>query len=72
MRETTTTKSLDAILADFSTEEPKAADRAVTIWVPAEYKARYDRLQKVSDRRFCKKVREALLALIELAEERVT
>jgi shikimate kinase len=70
------TKSLDEILADFDlsdTSNPSGLKSGgpVTIWLPAEFKERYDRLQKVSDRKFCKKVREALKVMIELAEKRV-
>lgn len=42
----------------------------VTIWLPAEYKARYDRLQEMSKKRFCKKIRQIIQAAIEMAEAR--
>jgi hypothetical protein len=68
-------KTLNDILADFG---PKGADdknslkegKPVTIWLPAAAKARYDKLQETSGRRFSKKAREVLLALIEAAEAR--
>ena len=43
----------------------------VTIWLPAQAKARYDRLQKSSGRGFSKKARQLILALIEMAESRM-
>lgn len=70
-------KSLDEILSGFnpseSTSESSLKQRdAVTIWLPPAAKARYDRLQELSNRRFSKKVREILLAAIEQAEARAS
>lgn len=45
--------------------------KPVTIWLPAEAKASYDRLQDKSGRRFSKKAREVLIELITQAEERL-
>lgn len=69
MRETV---SLERILEDFGHNvSGKAADRRpITLWLLPEDKARYDRLQKASRREFCKKAREALLALMALAEDK--
>jgi hypothetical protein len=61
----------------FSDFQPIKTDRLnslkeaapVTIWLPAEAKARYDRLQELSGRRFSKKAREVLLATIAHAEK---
>ena len=66
-------KSLDDILKGFelSAAEDSASlreRRPVTIWLPVDAKARYDALQRKSDRRFSKKARELLLAAIEIAE----
>lgn len=71
MEETT----LNEILSDFrptKTEEKNSlkGGSPVTIWLPAEAKARYDRLQENSGRKFSKKAREVLLALMEVAEAR--
>jgi hypothetical protein len=67
--------SLGAILGDFG--PAKSRDRAaqrnrlcVTLWLTPEDKARYDRLQELSDKAFAQKARETLLALISLAEEK--
>jgi hypothetical protein len=68
--------SLDAILGDFNPN--KGPDRSmitsggssVTIWIPQDFKSRYERLQASSKKQFSKKVRLALCALIELAEGR--
>jgi hypothetical protein len=70
-------QSLDDILGDFDAVEPEERHKLkrgypISIWVPVEYKARYDQLQSVSKQQFSKKVREALLALIELAEKRAS
>lgn len=66
--------SLNEILKDFNPTEPTMDEKQrltanVTICVPVEVKEKFDRLQIKSNRRFGKKAREALLALIELAEK---
>lgn len=68
-------KTLTDILGDFTPTPPDPDERVrtggcVTIWLPAKAKARYDRLQENSGRRFSKKAREAILALMDIAEER--
>lgn len=72
----TATLSLAEILGDFNLQDSADASGLksggpVTIWLPADYKAKYDRLQKASDRRFCKKARKALQALIDLADQKI-
>lgn len=67
------TKTMAEILGDFSTDQTDKKNSLkhgapVTIWIPAEAKEKYDRLQKISERRFSKKAREALLELIAVAE----
>lgn len=67
--------TLDDILGDFSPAQtegraPIKSGTTLTIWVPTDLKARYDRLQERSGRKFSKKAREVLLALIEMAEAR--
>lgn len=44
----------------------------VTLWLPADDKARYDQLQNKTKRRFSKKAREVLIELIGLAEDRLS
>lgn len=65
---------LDDILGDFTTAGGPTKSGlnggTVTIWLSAEDKARYDRLQEQSNRRFSKKAREALILLMDLAEQR--
>ncbi len=66
------TKTIKEILGNFSEEAPEKGPnlkhgRAVTIWLPLEAKQEYDRLQKISNRGFSKKAREALLELINAA-----
>lgn len=69
-----TEKTISEILGDFSptkTEHASLKDgKPVTIWLPADAKARYDKLQESSGRRFSKKAREALIVLIAMAEAR--
>ena len=64
--------SLEQILGDFGPNgSGKAVERKpITLWLTVEEKARYDRLQKASRRDFCKKARQALIALMELAESK--
>lgn len=69
--------SLEDFLGDFMTQPPaqRGSIRAggpVTIWLPAEAKARYDKLQRDSGQRFSKIVRAAMLALMVMAEARLT
>ena len=65
-------KTIDEMLGDFSPAKSEKSNltngKTVTIWVSPEMKARYDSLQEKSGRRFGKKARELLLALIEAAE----
>jgi hypothetical protein len=68
-------KAIKDILQDFSASESTKNDapkdsRPLTIWLPSEVKGRYDQLQASSRRRFGKKVREILEALITAAESR--
>lgn len=64
--------TLTEILGDFtcSPAQLQAKNGAtLTLWVPVDVKARYDKLQEQSGRRFSKKAREALIALIDAAEK---
>lgn len=61
-------RSLDEILANFNPTEESNLTGAVTIWLPAEDKAAWDRLQHSTGRRFSKKAREILQAAIQIAE----
>jgi hypothetical protein len=75
--QTTAELSLDEILADFNPTRSDQPSRltggtTITIWVSPEDKARWNRLQRMSGRRFAKKARELLLAAIELAEAKAS
>lgn len=64
---------MSEILGDFGTIASPSGSRVrdgvpVTIWIPVEAKARYDRIQEKTGRQLSKKAREMLLALIEIAE----
>lgn len=79
MREKTMSEVLGEILDDFAPAVsqtpgigPSRGGQPVTIWLRAEDKVRYDRIQRSSGRRFSKKAREVILALIELAEAKVS
>jgi hypothetical protein len=68
-------KTLNDFLAELGPMDAKknksvSSRSSVTFWLPPDIKSRYDRLQEISGRRFGKSVREALLALIGLAEAR--
>lgn len=69
-------KTIEGILGDFkptaSGNRSSLTGGTVTIWLSAEDKARYDRLQKMSGRKFSNKTREVLLAVMELAEQRMS
>jgi hypothetical protein len=70
-------KSLDAILEslDFKKSEDDndwKERRPLTIWLSTSDKARYDRLQKMTNRQFGKTARVLLLAAIGMAEARAT
>jgi predicted DNA-binding protein len=64
------------LLGDFDPKdagpEPLRSGAPVTLWMHNDYKERYDRLQKMSGRRFSKMAREVLEALIDLAEKRAS
>ena len=66
-------QSLDQILGTFdpnSTAEKSnlKTGAPVTIWLPPEYKAKYDQLQKRSNREFIKKLREIVRVAIDVSE----
>ena len=66
-------KSLDAILGSFDPNEETGRANlkggTVTIWLSPEYKAKYDRIQERSQRRFVKKLRELVQAAIDRTEQ---
>lgn len=63
----------EEILGDFAPADSdgEGGRCAITVWIPPEEKSAYDRLQKLSRRRFSKKVRETVLELISAADARV-
>lgn len=72
-------KGFESYLEGFNpnepTEEPIRNGAPVTIWLPAEDKARYDRLQQKTKRakkRFSEVARDMLRDLIEAAEKRAS
>ena len=69
-------KTIAELFSDFNVTSIDSARRkapkeraSVTIWLTPEAKARFDRLQQVSHRRFGKKVREMILAALDQAEK---
>ena len=68
--------ALKVDLDDFGPTEPDngisiKGGKPITVWLPAGYKERFDKIQSASGRRLSKKAREALMALIDIAETRV-
>ncbi len=69
--------SLDKILDEFEPAETTERGKfklggPVTIWLTPEYKAKYDKIQKVSSRRFCAKLRELVHAAIDMTEAKAS
>lgn len=50
---------------------PRQYGSPISVWVSSEEHDRYSRLQQLTGRRFGKKVREAIAALMDAAEARV-
>jgi hypothetical protein len=46
--------------------------KPITLWIPENYKLKYDELQQKSNRRFCKKLRELMLAAIDKTESKAS
>lgn len=65
-------KSLDGVFMEFNSLELEtpSPQKAVTIWLPEEYKIKYDQIQKNSGRKFCKKVREMFMLAIDKTIEK--
>lgn len=66
-------RSLDQIMSEFSAERPPRRPSLkegapVSVWLPMEYKSRYDKLQEQSRRQFSEKLRELIIAAIEAGE----
>jgi hypothetical protein len=68
-------KAIEDLMKDFNPTELQPEHRSrggkpVTIWLSAETKARYDKIQKLSQRRFNQKLREIIEAALEVAEKK--
>lgn len=69
-------KSIDSIIEEFDLTKPavRSVDkRSITLWLPVEYKEKFDLLQGRSNRLFGKKLQEVLMQAIDrvpLEEER--
>lgn len=58
--------SLDDVFSDLNLDSDAAAlNKSITLWVPEEYKAKYDKLQKLSSREFNKRLRTLILKAID-------
>lgn len=55
------------VFKDFMVEEKKLG-APITIWVPIEYKNKYNAIQQRTKSKLCKKIRELILAGIDEAE----
>lgn len=62
------------VLNNFTTngKDVKHSFKPITLWLPEDYKIRYDDLQKKSSRRFCKKLRELVLIAIDKTDSKKT
>lgn len=47
-------------------------DKSITLWVPQEYKTKYDKLQKLSSREFNKRLRTLILRAIDQNFQKVS
>ncbi|MES2355597.1 MAG: hypothetical protein V4568_14605 [Pseudomonadota bacterium] len=70
-------KSITDYLSDFNPGDGAnplslKSGAPITIWLPADIKARYDKLQDMSGRKFSRKAREVLTALIHAAEAKAS
>lgn len=66
--------ALQEILRDFDREESAVEGDSkrkapLTIWLSIDDKARYDRLQKTSGRKFGKKLREVIQAALDYVDK---
>ena len=64
--------SLDQILNENDSDGSVTHGCTLTVWIPVEHKAAYDRLQKETRRRFSKKLRKIVLTAIEMSEKQPT
>lgn len=67
--------SLQSLMQDFDPAPPPNRNRlneggTVTIWLSKDQKDRYDRIQQTSNRQFTRKIREIIIAAMDLAEEK--
>lgn len=60
-------ESLDAVLKNFKydNKENEKGYKAITVWVPEEYKIKYGEIQRKSSRTFCKTLRDLILISID-------
>lgn len=60
---------IDSVFKDFESNLTDNHDtpsrQAITIWVPDEYKAKYDKLQEITKRKFGKLVKEVVKKSID-------
>lgn len=68
--------TLDSIFADFEadiSEKPQSTQRqSITIWIPEEYKAKYELLQGKTRQRFGKKLKEVVkMSIDKIYEEAI-
>lgn len=67
--------SLDKILEEFTSDEQIKKSNLreggpATIWLPPEYKEKFDNLQTKSGRKFGRKIRELIIAAIDVTENK--
>lgn len=66
-------RSLDEILSGFRASDPAKRSRIkdgapISVWLVPEYKEKYDSIQEKSGGKFCKTLRELVMAAIDSVE----
>jgi predicted DNA-binding protein len=70
-------KTIDSILDNFHLESStemkgKPISVTLTLWVPVEYKAKYDRIQAKSGKRFAKVLKEVIKKSIDRFDDQAS
>lgn len=69
------TNSIEKIISEFDPTDTKPelhGGHPITVCLPAGYQEKYKNLQRVSGRKFARKVREVIMVAIDLAAEKVS
>ncbi len=61
-------KVKEAFVGFMDNEKPKYSFKAITIWLPCDYKEKYDALQILSKKQLSKTLRDLIIAGIDEAD----